>query len=91
MANHSSILAWEISLTEEPGGLQSMGSQRVKHDLAIKHTQSVKEAGPGRWKRGTVMQCTPLGALELKWPILLSLYTPHQPSVDSGCHEGDLG
>ena len=91
MANHSSILAWEISLTEEPGGLQSMGSQRVKHDLAIKHTQSVKEAGLGRWKRGTVMQCTPLGALELKWPIQLSLYTPHQPSVDSGCHEGDLG
>ena len=29
MATHSSILAWEISLTEEPGGLQSMGLQRV--------------------------------------------------------------
>ena len=29
MANHSSILAWEIPWTEEPGGLQSMGSQRV--------------------------------------------------------------
>ena len=34
MATHSSILAWEISWTEEPGGLQSMGSQRVRHDLA---------------------------------------------------------
>ena len=32
MATHSSILAWEISWTEEPGGLQSMGSQRVGHD-----------------------------------------------------------
>ena len=32
-ATHSSILAWEIPWTEEPGGLQSMGSQRVKHDL----------------------------------------------------------
>ena len=32
MANHSSILAWTISWTEEPGGLQSMGSQRVGHD-----------------------------------------------------------
>jgi len=32
MATHSRILAWEISWTEEPGGLQSMGSQRVKHD-----------------------------------------------------------
>ena len=29
MATHSSILAWEIPWTEEPGGLQSMGSQRV--------------------------------------------------------------
>ena len=31
MAAHSSILAWRISWTEEPGGLQSMGSQRVGH------------------------------------------------------------
>ena len=34
MANHSSILAWKISWTEEPGGLQSMGSQRVGHNWA---------------------------------------------------------
>ena len=33
MATHSSILAWEISWTEEPGGLQSMGSRRVGLDL----------------------------------------------------------
>ena len=32
MATYTSILAWEISWTEEPGGLQSMGSQRVRHD-----------------------------------------------------------
>ena len=32
MAPHSSTLAWKISWTEEPGGLQSMGSQRVEHD-----------------------------------------------------------
>ena len=32
MATHSTILAWKISWTEEPGGLQSMGSQRVGHD-----------------------------------------------------------
>ena len=32
MATPSSILAWKISWTEEPGGLQSMGSQRVGHD-----------------------------------------------------------
>ena len=32
MTTHSRILAWEIPWTEEPGGLQSMGSQRVGHD-----------------------------------------------------------
>ena len=32
MAAHSSVLAWRIPWTEEPGGLQSMGSQRVRHD-----------------------------------------------------------
>ena len=32
MATHSSILAWRIPMDEEPGGLQSMGSQRVGHD-----------------------------------------------------------
>ena len=31
MAAHSSILAWRIPQTEEPGGLESMGSQRVEH------------------------------------------------------------
>ena len=34
MANYSSILTWEIPRTEEPGGLQSMGSQRVGYDSA---------------------------------------------------------
>ena len=32
MATHSSIFAWEIAWTEEPGGLQSMGSQSIRHD-----------------------------------------------------------
>ena len=39
MATHSSILAWRIPWTEEPGGLQSMGLQRVGHDLATKEQQ----------------------------------------------------
>ena len=34
MASHSSILDWKIPQMEEPGGLQSMGSQRVGHDGA---------------------------------------------------------
>ena len=36
MATHSSLLAWEIPWTEEPGGLQSMGLPRIGHDLATK-------------------------------------------------------
>ena len=32
MGAHSSIIAWEILWTEEPGGLQSVGAQRVRHD-----------------------------------------------------------
>ena len=39
MATHSSFLAWEIPWTEEPGGQQSMGSQRVRHDLGTKQQQ----------------------------------------------------
>ena len=39
MSTHSSILAWKITWTEEPGGLQSTGSQRVRHDLATKQQQ----------------------------------------------------
>ena len=35
MATHSSIFAWRIPWTEKPGGLQSMGSQRVRHDWVI--------------------------------------------------------
>ena len=36
MATHPNILAWEIPWTEEPGRLQSTGSQRVRHSLANK-------------------------------------------------------
>ena len=38
MAIHSSVFAWEIPWTEEPDGLQSMGMQRVRHDLMTKMT-----------------------------------------------------
>ena len=39
MATDSSILAWRFSWTEVPGGLQSMGLQRVRHDLVPKQQQ----------------------------------------------------
>ena len=40
MATHSNILAWKIPWTEEPGGLESKGSQRVGHDWATKQAQA---------------------------------------------------
>ena len=51
MATHSSILAWRIPWTEEPDGLQSMGSQRAGHDcseLAHTHTTVGLEACPAQ-------------------------------------------
>jgi len=47
MATHSSNLAWKISWTEGPCGLQSMGSQRVGHDLVIK--QQISALTYGMW------------------------------------------
>ena len=40
MASHCSILAWKSPRTEEPGGLQFMGSQRVRHNLVAEHPWS---------------------------------------------------
>ena len=56
MATHSSILAWKIWLTEEPGRLQSMGWQRVGHNRATKHStaplQEEGEESTYRWEGG---------------------------------------
>ena len=48
-AAHSSILAWRIPWTEEPGGLQSMGSPRVGHDLPTKQQQQSHENREDCW------------------------------------------
>ena len=45
MATHSSILAWRIPWAEESGGLQSMGLQRVRHDLATKQQRGHFQLG----------------------------------------------
>ena len=53
-ATHSSILAWRLLWTEEPGELQSMGSQRVGRDWSdLAHTQVCMESGLPSWKRRT--------------------------------------
>ena len=51
-ATHSSILAWQIPWTEEPGELQSMGSQRVGHDRphnTVKTTDTLREHNEAEW------------------------------------------
>ena len=53
MATHSSILAWRILQTEEPGGLQSTGSQKGKHD--------------GATDTFTFTKACRLGSLEAPW------------------------
>ena len=56
MATHSSILAWEILWTEEPGGLQSIASQGVRHDIAA-NTNTTDLTGPhgtnGVWEQSS--------------------------------------
>ena len=47
MATHASVLAWRIPWTEEPGGLQSIGSQRVKHDWVTNTFTSLLPPNPG--------------------------------------------
>ena len=57
MAAHSSFLPWEIPWTEEPGGLQSMGLQRVGHDFATKpsnHHQATPKK-KNHWRQETPM------------------------------------
>ena len=46
LATHSGMLAYEIPWTEEPGGLQSMGPQRVGHNLVTKQQQQSLDLGP---------------------------------------------
>ena len=46
MTTRSSVLAWEMPWTQEPGGLQSTGSQRVRYDCEYRHTGA--QGGEGR-------------------------------------------
>ena len=67
MAPHSSTLAWKIPWTEEPGGLQSMGSLRVRHDFTFTfHSHALKKEMaihssvlawriPGMWEPGGLL------------------------------------
>ena len=67
MASHSNILDWKIPQTEEPGGLQSMGSQRVTHDWATEHVH-VRSLS-----RAWIFVPSEVGSFPLGWPRKLSL------------------
>ena len=90
MATHSSILAWRIPWTEEPGGLQSIGSQRVRHDwsdLAQHRTVGRKLwdiTGTQRWKffiisGGSTLYWHPLRAQT--WYRQIILMTTHKKCI----------
>ena len=57
MAAHPSILAWTIPWTEEPGGLQPMGSKRVRRDWSdLAHVRSKEKQSHAPWLCGNVGQ-----------------------------------
>ena len=76
MATHSSILAWRISWTEEPGGLQSLGSLRVRHDRATSLSLFIVMHWRRKWQptpvflpgesqgQGSLVGCSPWGCWE---------------------------
>ena len=79
MATHSSTLAWKIPWTEEPGELQSMGSQRVRHDWATLLTLFTFLHWRGKWQptpvflpteshgQRSLVSCSPWGRKESDW------------------------
>ena len=91
MATHSSTLAWKIPWTEEPGRLQSMGSQRVGHNWATLLTYMRLRFGRvadefRTWPFGNhgVEACGSSGA-EVAEPLALSTSVPTANSRDKGC------
>ena len=67
MATQSSVLAWKILWTVEPGRLQSMGSQRVGHDCATEHIWREAEIGNGSWNSS--YSSVPVGCSEGTNPL----------------------
>ena len=69
MATHSDILAWEIPWTEETGGLQSMGSQTVEQDLAIKkqHTISLSLIQSSGMRKNWKLPSTPFSFFSVQY------------------------
>ena len=82
METHSSILAWKIPWTEKPGGLWSLGSQRVRHDWATEHHQQSGLSLLLHWVRETWAP----GTWGLAGPQRESLHRGWGPHMDSLPH-----
>ena len=89
MATHPSILAWKIPWTEEPGRLQSMGSQRMGHDWGTEHSQSKKSGEEGRGGTWCSLSLSKSGMffkdLFSKHFLFLSCYSPEGARVMVSC------
>ena len=90
MATHSSILVWRTPWMEEPGGLQSMGSQRVGHDWATntqrkKRQRAVKTSCLPFHPRGLHLLATHLQHLPAT-PVLFMLHLSWKPTVAQPPH-----
>ena len=79
METHSSYLAWEIPWTEIPGGLQSMGLQRVKHDSVTKQQQI------------PIMSKLEESLLKKKIYITMGVFSSSSDGKESVGNMGDLG
>ena len=90
MATLSSILSWEMPWTEEPGGLQSTGSQRVGHVLATKQqTICVQRTMQILWIRRNRRSSVKIEALHKIFPIAgLPWWLSGK---ESACNAGDMG
>ena len=93
MTTHSSILSWRIPWTEEPGGLQSTGSQRVRHDWAtFTLTLCYKYIAGGRWGRrenkkiesSTITVIVTQSCLTLCTPWTIAHQVPDFPGKNTG-------
>ena len=96
IATHSSILAWEIPWTEEPGGPQSMGSQRVRHNWATSiwiygdsteahiHTfHAPQQEKPPRWEAYATKLGSSPHLLQLEKKKMCSNKDPAQPNISN--------
>ena len=86
IATHSSILAWRIPWTEESGGLQSMGLQRVRHDWATNTDKIPFSSVRSVQLLSRVWLCDPMGSSILGFPVhhqLLELTQTHVHRVSA--------